>query len=142
MKQITNKTVILQVDKTFQPIEVDGVVYWIDNRPPMFNEYWCYLAENEDIVFTKNSLPLTWFEKLHDLKNYYTVVAQSKPILNGITVIDLQAHIAQKLASDNGWDWYNTESSARRVFELWAKQISNSIQSIEVDNDFNIISFS
>jgi len=37
---------------------------------------------------------------------------------------------------------YNLSWGETMLFELWAKQISNSIQSIEVDNDFNIISFS
>jgi hypothetical protein len=29
---------------------------------------------------------------------------------------------AQKIISDMGWDWYETESSARRVAEYCAKQ--------------------
>lgn len=30
--------------------------------------------------------------------------------------------LAQTLALEAGWDWYNTETSSRRIFELWAKQ--------------------
>lgn len=163
MKQITDKTVIIQGDKTFQPVEVEGVVYWVDNRPPMFGEYWCYLAENEDVVFIKNSLSLDWFERLHDLKNYYTVVAQSKPILDGIPVIDLlsnntrlimegecpidlNCYTLQDIEKANkiskGLDIKTGVYFSANTFSLEEiiEQI-NSIQSIEVDSDFNIISF-
>lgn len=32
MKKITNKTVLRQGNKLFQPVEVDEVIYWVDNR--------------------------------------------------------------------------------------------------------------
>jgi hypothetical protein len=39
MKQITSKTLLQQGDKIYQPIEVDGVIYWYNKREPKLNDF-------------------------------------------------------------------------------------------------------
>ena len=97
MKTITKNTILKQGDKVYQPVEVDVVIYWLQNRPPLDNEYWTYINEFEPVVFTKNVLSPSWYEKLHDKRNYYTVLAQSSPILESIPVISLDSYV-QRLA--------------------------------------------
>jgi hypothetical protein len=148
MKQITNKTILKQGDKTYQPIEVDGVIYWVKSDSP----YWV------------------------ELEPY--CVAQSQPKLDGIPVVNLKTFIARKQAeySVNVWDLnaghhfgegfksntnqytqadiekaiklarnlnYNKEK-VNNGFTLSVEEILeqiNSISIIEVDEQFNVISY-
>jgi hypothetical protein len=77
MKQITKKTILKQEDKTFQPIEVDGVIYWVD-----INQI---VSESHDV---KDNF--IYVEKYH---HYCKVVAQSSNKIEGVPIIDLESYI-------------------------------------------------
>lgn len=110
MKQITNKTILKQkigeenckcikpkkIFKTYQPVEVDGVVYWVD----------------------ENDITNCWFINKYILKIYHSstkktdensvkIVAQSSRHLEGIPVISLDSYV-EKLAEielqKESWD--------------------------------------
>ena len=146
MKQITNKTILKQGDKTYQPIEVDGVIYWID-------------PEARGMMGWNYNLGL---KRLDNLPQHYPVcttewncckkiVAQSQPKLDGIPVVNLRKHIGDDfytqadiekaiwLAKEqSGWSWNTMEDSY--TMEEILEQI-NSISVIEVDEQFNVISY-
>lgn len=77
MKQITNKTILKQGNNTFQPVEVDGVVYWTDGKLPKDRDI--------SITFHKDTgLPMVDKEGFYEEDlSYYAyppkrIVAQSK----------------------------------------------------------------
>lgn len=114
MKQITNKTILKQGDKTFQPVEVDGVVYWIDES--FTDDY--KLLKSDGILFTRDSGDreiYSYYEHdgyglgVFDLKGKrYTIsvsrsskiVAQSQPKLEDVPVISLDSYI-ERLAKNS-----------------------------------------
>ena len=95
MKQITNKTILKQGDKEYQPVEVDGVIYWVDEKTePISGRYG----------MSSNPHNKQWFKSLglDDGRGAYLIVAQSQPKLEEIPVISLDSYI-EKLA------WVSTE---------------------------------
>jgi hypothetical protein len=86
MKQITNKTILNQGDKTYQPIEVNGVIYWVDKEAEI-KEYDAVIVLEELII-----------DRANDRTNYHKdkfklVVAQSQSKLDGIPVVSLDSYI-------------------------------------------------
>jgi hypothetical protein len=162
MKKITATTRLIQGGKEYQPVEVYGVIYWLENRPPLDDEFWTYIGNNEPIEFLKNYLPKTWYEKLHDINNYYTAIAQSQPILEGIPVITLDSYVncthcgvgitcsncekGIKL-NPNEFTLADVEKAANLGRDRFYNNIEiieqiSSIDVIEVDESFNVINFS
>lgn len=45
MKKITNRTLLKQGDKTYKPIEVDNVIYWIDKESEIPQYKWFYASD-------------------------------------------------------------------------------------------------
>jgi hypothetical protein len=170
MKKITATTRLIQGGKEYQPVEVHGVIYWLENRPPLDDEFWTYIGNNEPIEFLKNYLPKTWYEKLHDINNYYTAIAQSQPILEGIPVITLDSY-PRNLSLKKGLELYNggnydfengvrvglqsspykwTDADVEKAANLGRDRFYNNIEIIEqistidvieVDEGFNVIKF-
>jgi hypothetical protein len=80
MKQITNKTLLKQGDRTFEPVEVDGVIYWIDEDTTRtqfigFKGY-CFKEDLTGKIFKHFFTENKWYD---DAK---VVVAQSQPQLD------------------------------------------------------------
>jgi hypothetical protein len=177
MKQITNKTILKQGDKTYQPIEINGVIYWVDKEAKV---------ENGKLFITKEYIVhnnIGW--------NYgdVVIVAQSEPKLDGIPIVSLDSYV-ERLAMDslkNKWSHLYSFGYPQRPFPInyendlnnvllgyyksnpnqytqadiekaiWlardfkiARQIKtveeileiiNSISVIEVDEQFNVISY-
>jgi hypothetical protein len=94
MKQITNKTILKQGDKTYQPVEVEGVVYWVDNKPSKKGQK-CY-DKSDNTIFEKeyDSLPhpLTNDNPVNE-NDYLPIVSQSQLKLVGIPFISLDLYI-------------------------------------------------
>jgi len=63
-------------------LRLDNIEYTLENRPPLDEEIWTYIGFDEPIVFTKNVLPDSWWDKLWDIGNYYTVVHTEELNLN------------------------------------------------------------
>jgi L-rhamnose isomerase len=101
MKQITNKTILKQGDKTFQPIEVDGIIYWIGkdlvginsktikNYCPNSNQIFVgYFESNDDELYQGVG-------KVHPKE----IIAQSSNKLEGVPIINLDEYL-EKISFD------------------------------------------
>jgi hypothetical protein len=167
MKRITNKTILKQGDKEFQPIEVDGVVYWlndnhIESTSSVVGKLVINIKYNQPILFRAH--------ENSDLNECFSIVAQSSPVLEEIPVIRLDSYI-NKLGReeyDNGLgligfisgyksnpNQYTQDDIVKAMAKmaLFATQEGskcinrlreimqeiNSIEVIEVDKHFNII---
>ena len=173
MKKITKNTILKQGNKVYQPIEVDGVIYWIDVNTKNNVDIGTMVWNDEDFSFyTTNRIC-----KFKTTDNIYKVVAQSQPKLEEIPVISLDSYVEkmaweavhkgnikdekQQVCGFTGWvDGYKsnpnqyTQKDIEIAFGLGAanhangqpflyevfKQL-NSISAIEVDEQFNIISY-
>jgi len=81
MKQITNKTKLIQGDKTYSAVEVDGVIYWFRQIKETDKGYF-YDIMMKSIV-THNNV----------YSDY--IIAQSEPKLEGIPVISLDGYFVK-----------------------------------------------
>lgn len=202
MKQITNKTILKQeigqgkckeygcgnsecifeclnpkkIFKTYQPVEVDGVVYWIDYYTQK-GDFWC-IDIDKKIFKDQTHFPISIGQRL--------IVAQSQSILEGIPVVSLDSYVeitvknyVQELIDCKSVKEYErtwisaichqllqsnpnqyTQKDIEKTTELARETISsneagicdkytelgilqqiNSISVIEVDEQFNIISY-
>jgi hypothetical protein len=107
MKQITNKTILKQGDKTYQPIEIDGVIYWVDKREILPNTWY----ENSGVLFLSDSV----YNKGNNPNNSNpivtdfnrSIVAQSEPKLDGVPVVNLDSYVdriaKEILPDDTNW---------------------------------------
>jgi site-specific recombinase XerD len=89
MKQITNKTILKQGDKTYQPIEVDGVIYWIDESLTIKDVRPYYGRFH----FEKNVAINTFPTYLTDLSECKLIIAQSQTNLEGVPIISLESYV-------------------------------------------------
>jgi hypothetical protein len=182
MKQITNKTIIKQGDKTYQPIEVDGVVYWTSKEVLDSGYVFTPNILIEKIICKYPNSSSFMVETTGENSPYYVeflsqIVAQSQLKLEGVPVISLDNY-AKKLATKKGlriYDYdghyfmkgYNsnhnqyTQKDIEKAIDLTRKEIKqvvdgvniigftneqiyeqiNSISVIEVDDEFNILSY-
>ena len=109
MKQINKNTPLKQGDKTFQPVEVDGVIYWVDS----YNLSEPYESRiKQGMPFYKDELnDILIAEYSPSSKVSRLVIAQSQPKIKGIPVISLDkcrkniAHIllAKELLKKEGY---------------------------------------
>jgi len=88
-KKITDKTTLKQGDKIYSPVMIEGTIYWImedlvvhDVRP----YYGKYHLEKKTTI---NCFP----DYFTDLSECKLIVAQSKPTLKGVLVVDLDNYI-------------------------------------------------
>ena len=90
MKQITNKTILKQGDKTYQPIEIDGVIYWVDDKEELIseNDYSVMhrLSDNKPYINSASHYKANKKEK-------GKIIAQSQPKLDGIPVVSLVSYV-------------------------------------------------
>ncbi len=147
MKQITKNTILKQGDETYQPIEVDGVIYWVNKDGVKEWSDWSYNPNTPTPrqVFYR----VTEYFMPHGDK----VVAQSQPKLKGIPVIslwetcwnknanqytqkDIHRAIVLARAGVLEYDGYYFNNEMEQIFQ----QI-NSISVIEINQQFNIISY-
>jgi hypothetical protein len=173
-KQITNKTILKQGDKTFQPIEVDGVIYWIDKEATECKFYLHKSFSGNDQIYNveedggslddfKRGQPIGWCSK---------IVAQSQPKFEGIPIVSLDSYVEKFKKEYNSGnnsdvftkgietgieigyksnpnqytqkDIYFAINLAKHPLNYSNEQIFhqiNSISVIEVDEQFNIISY-
>jgi hypothetical protein len=180
MKQISSKTILKQGDKTYQPIEVDGVIYWVDNEK--------IIAENDFSINYRLSDNNPYINKAsyhkEKKKEKGKIIAQSQLKLDGIPVVSLDSYVKgtiNKMAYSEVTDIDNsqfergfiygfhkgfksnpnqyTQADIEKAFRLGedskedeingdgALELSeileqiNSISVIEVDEQFNVISY-
>jgi hypothetical protein len=115
MKQITNKTIIKQeigqekckeygcgnsecifeclnpkkIFKTYQPVEVDGVVYWINDELTIQDVKPYYGKYHYEKGVAINIFP----DYLTDLSECKLIIAQSQPRIEGIPVVSLDSYV-------------------------------------------------
>ena len=115
MKQITNKTILKQGDKTYQPIEVDGVVYWIDENVREFEYDWVLY---KDLHIGK----LIW--KSDKAPFIGRIIAQSQPKLEGVPIISLDSYV-EKLTYDYNLDAHENVYGQVNAFKAGYKANPN-----------------
>jgi len=160
MKQITKNTILKQGDKTYQPVEVDGIIYWVDEYV-VCRTGELYLTSIQRRIIPKSEGVIQAGDK---------IIAQSQPKLEGIPVISLDSYV-EKLADLKGFydstednkgnyttkafiEGYksNPNQYTQKDIEKFYKHVKthtfaeameqiNSISLIEVDEQFNIISY-
>jgi len=123
MKQITKYTRLKQGDKIYNPVEVDGIVYWvgrdlvnvnsntIPNYCPNSNQVFVgYFEANDDELYQNKG-------KVHPKE----IIAQSQPKLNNVPVINLDSYIKglaiKKFPYTNEGDLEDTIDNAKR--NIW-----------------------
>ena len=148
MKKITEETVIRLGQEVYNPVVIDGVIYWVDK-----NNY----GELDDYVTNGSVIIQAYFLEEHNRNKYSKIVAQSEyEILEDISV----PVIAQSMIRDHGFDMYEyTIEDIEKAFDAGAayatgsheefQQIHisksqfierlNSVKEIVVDEDFNPI---
>jgi hypothetical protein len=108
MKQITIETTLKQGDKTYRPIEIDGVFYWVDPTSRIEETYPQIVVEKLDKM---RCYTLFQIDNINDIDymNQSIVIAQSQPKIERVPVIDLYNYIgiqainqSKKFASKNG----------------------------------------
>jgi len=126
MKQITNKTALKQGDKTYQPVEIDGVIYWVKDYNTADENFYAIL--NGDIEFIYRSKYSGTYLVVkdgstmysHKIKSIYKIVAQSQPKLNGIPVVSLDSYLDLRFKNETTtWSW--GESGSRIPEEFYKK---------------------
>jgi hypothetical protein len=160
MKQITNKTILKQGDKTFHPLEIDSVIYWID-KSTLADEM---VAQSKPIhgvpVVSLDSYvnELTKLDLIHLIK-----IVQKSEDYKSVMGINLENTLKRLLSNyKSNQNHYNQKDIDRVVtlareytltekfgdttvdFDLLEQQIFNQINSIsviEVDEQFNVISY-
>jgi hypothetical protein len=118
MKQITNKTILKQGDKTYQPIEHDGNIHWVDSSILVGMEGdWVVETHNPVVIsvcqITKDYADLR-VAGYKDMK----VVAQSQPNLSDIPVVNLDSYV-QRLAN---------KYSEFEINSKWGEIVRNSVK--------------
>jgi hypothetical protein len=128
-----------QEQDNIKAIQVDD--YWIvvDTKDFSYQKNKCVYSanggigfldkENEQAYIIKNSIS----ERCYDFSytdTWYKIIASTKFIDKSIPVIKFVEYTTEELAEQiiksMGWNWENTESSARRVAEYCAKQAKSS----------------
>jgi hypothetical protein len=173
MKQITNKTVLIQGDKTYQPVEVDGVIYWLNPELPIEEIYPQVVIEK----LTTGEHMLWQIDNINDIDRscQYHIIAQSSLKVEGIPIISLDSYVERlaysftdeerkkepdgiKLSfafagficgynsNPNQYTLKDIEKAidVARLYEFTKREILeqiNSISIINVDEQFNIISY-
>ena len=103
MKQITKNTLLRCNDKSFQPVEVDGVVYWVDEEATECRYYLHNSIDGRHQIYDlENGGSLLDFKRGQPIKWCSKIVAQSSPKLEGIPVISLDSYVEKQIK-----DWYN-----------------------------------
>ena len=92
LKKITNNTVLKQGDEIYQPVEIDGVICWIDDKPKGFSKgEWMYNEPNNSELVYRFS---------YDIYPYATgnkIMAQSQDKFEGVPIISLHTENAYNL---------------------------------------------
>lgn len=148
MKKITNKTILKQGDKTFQPIEdIDESIFWEDSGCNVVAQSSAhiegipvidlcdYVEKLADDFIIGQTLRNRGFEKDGWISTGFVYGYQANP--NQYTQKDIEKVIELARKGDENWQGYvNHELTTKEILE----QI-NSISVIEVDEQFNIISY-
>ena len=94
-----------QNPETIKAIQVDDYLVFVNDYTNInFNSFWIYINKLSgfiDIVSTKNSLPKSWFERLHDKSQYFNIVASTKRIDKSIPLIFFKEQTVEELAEIN-----------------------------------------
>jgi hypothetical protein len=85
MKKITNKTILKQGDKSYSPVEVDGVIYWVHDTTVKKEDGWTWDDRYKKLVSPEQNLKTP----THDADFYWKIVAQSLPIIREVPIIYL-----------------------------------------------------
>jgi hypothetical protein len=144
MKTITNKTLIKQGGKLYQPIEIDKIIYWISDEKPLVGEY---CSGNAIGIITKNGRKAQGWTKPSIAKpfdllveNTFKVVAQSKEVLDSLPTITIDTEFTVN-------DIKRTIELSRDYYHGWVlnedeiiNEVSN-ILVIEVNEKFEVIKY-
>jgi hypothetical protein len=148
MKKINKNTILQSVNKTFQPVEKNGVIYWVD-KVGKIERYWYNSSTNEIDETHELSIIQDNINNKNHWSHCFKIVAQSSPSIEGIPIISLDNYVEG--LGPNKWtdedilkaiklSQEGTETEYSYTQQEIMDQIS-SISLIEVDDQFNIISY-
>ena len=137
MKHITKETILIQGEKKFRPVEIHDTIMWEDT------EQTKELRDNEPS------------EVMNPIKGVF--IAQSKPQIQDMPTINLQANNTMLIMEGENPIDLNayTEKDVRKALSMAFNQMYeggnitsdeiiaeiNKVESIEVDDNFEIITF-
>ncbi len=106
MKKITNKTILKKGENKYQPVEIDGVIYWVDPTLSIDEVYPHIVIER----LTTGDYMLWQIDNINDIDRscQYQIIAQSEQRLEGVPVISLDSYIFNFLDKACS-DWYRQE---------------------------------
>jgi hypothetical protein len=137
MKKVTNKTILKQGEKEFNPIEVGDRITWCDERLNV-------VAQSSDKLKGVPVVSLDgYIERLADLETPLRIVKGSfikgyKSNQNSFTIKDIEwaIELAKKSIDYNDWDGMVHNQTTEQIIE----QIT-SIQSITVNKKWEVVSY-
>ena len=115
MKKINKNTILKQGEKTYQPVEVDGIIYWVDRETQIIGNNFTHIYNphhNDIWALDVNQISIAQAEGDRLEFGGGGVVAQSQLKLEGIPVISLNKYV-ERLAEK---EWKNVN----RTFEGFA----------------------
>jgi hypothetical protein len=126
MKTITKNTILKQGEKTFQPVEVDGVIYWVGKEGFAIASSKLMTDDVPVISLEANNTRLIMEGKYpFDLKSYTKEdIEKAIELMDGVRLFHKAQHPFER------------SQQIKRILD----QI-DSISEIEVDENFNIISY-
>ena len=106
MKKINKNTILKQGEKTYQPVEVDGIIYWVDRETQIIGNNFTHIYNphhNDIWALDVNQISIAQAEGDRLEFGGGGVVAQSQLKLEGIPVISLNKYV-ERLAEK---EWKN-----------------------------------
>lgn len=107
MKTINKNTTLKCEDKTYLPVEINEVIYWIDTNG-ILNEN-SFVLEDKKILSCCNRLYLS--AKNHLLQSTNKIISQSRNVLESVPVINLDNYAKDRYKYLYGTDFDDTEVS-------------------------------
>lgn len=96
MKKINKNTILKQGEKTYQPVEVDGIIYWVDRETQIIGNNFTHIYNphhNDIWALDVNQISIAQAEGDRLEFGGGGVVAQSQLKLEGIPVISLNKYV-------------------------------------------------
>lgn len=136
MKQITPETLLKQGDNTYQPIEVDGVIYWCNPLQKVNEDE--YFIDNMNLFKCRNIFDMGIEDTdglIHNFDTSNSIIAQSQPKLAGVPVVSLDKDVLSDIETITSWDSFKEHpiGKAGKRIENWFKSNPNQYTQADIE---------